>query len=514
MVSPLARVRIIGVALLVLILILLPYLFAAQAAAPNFVFGGFLLNPLDGNTYLAKIYQGWQGAWRFRLPHTAEAGEGAYLFLYYLLLGHLARWLGLPLLLTFHLARLLGGVALLLALFRFFAVLLPDERSSWLAFALAALGSGLGWLALPFGVFTSDFWVAETYPFLSAYTNPHFPLGLALLVWLFTGACGEGRNERPILIVLAGLALAIVQPFGIVVAAVVLGGVGLWEWLESGRKEKFSHLIWLLLGGGPVLLYDFWAIHADPILAGWDAQNLTPSPPPWDLFISLSPALWLALVGAREATRRRTAPGRLLLTWAGLGLLILYVPFSLQRRFMLGLFVPVAGLAAMGLESLAAGHLRRFRWLVIIVFLLALPTNLIVILTGLHGAQIHDLAWNLTRGEAQALAWLAENSPHDALVLAAPDTGPLIPAHTGRRVLYGHPFETVNTPSEKAAVTRFFQEAGQSVEARDLLARRGVNYVFFGPREQVLSNGLFSTEGLQVVYQAEGVTVFAVLGDR
>src|SRR4030066_298815 len=64
------------------ILITLPYLWAAQAAGQDFDFGGMLLNPMDGNSYLAKMYQGWQGNWQFRLPFTADPGEGAYFFLY------------------------------------------------------------------------------------------------------------------------------------------------------------------------------------------------------------------------------------------------------------------------------------------------------------------------------------------------------------------------------------------------------------------------------------------------
>src|SRR3989304_2049355 len=102
------------------ILIALPYLGAAQAAGQDYHFGGMLLNPVDGNSYLAKMYQGWQGNWQFRLPFTVESGEGAYLFLYYLFLGHLARLGGISLLLTFHLARLGGSLFMLLALWRFY----------------------------------------------------------------------------------------------------------------------------------------------------------------------------------------------------------------------------------------------------------------------------------------------------------------------------------------------------------------------------------------------------------
>ena len=75
--------------------IVLPFVIAALVGGPQRVFVGFLFNPIDGATYLAKMYEGLMGQWRFTLPYTAEPGQGAYLFLFYLFLGHLARWTGL-----------------------------------------------------------------------------------------------------------------------------------------------------------------------------------------------------------------------------------------------------------------------------------------------------------------------------------------------------------------------------------------------------------------------------------
>ncbi len=65
--------------------LILPFLAGQILAGNGHVFGGFLLNPLDGNSYLAKMRLGLEGEWRFRLPYTAEPGEGAYLFLFYII---------------------------------------------------------------------------------------------------------------------------------------------------------------------------------------------------------------------------------------------------------------------------------------------------------------------------------------------------------------------------------------------------------------------------------------------
>lgn len=63
-------------------IMLAPYLIGFWSIAEDRVFVGFLVNPADGNSYLAKMQIGLRGDWRFQLPYTAESGEGAYLFFF------------------------------------------------------------------------------------------------------------------------------------------------------------------------------------------------------------------------------------------------------------------------------------------------------------------------------------------------------------------------------------------------------------------------------------------------
>ena len=519
----------------VLFLTTWPYLAAYRSAGADHVFGGFLINYQDGNTYLAKMYQGWLGEWRFRLPYTAQAGKGAYLFLFYLLLGHVARIFNLSLILTFHAARLLGSLILLLSLQHFFKRLLPDPSRHTLAFLLAALGSGLGWLALPFGAVTADYWVAEAYPFLSAYTHPHFSIGLALLLWLLLPPHRVSRLRsgwETLSYLLASAWLGIMSPFGVVVALMVLCGLlawSLWDgqaWLaeEFGFKRvskivsharqhwAFRRILQVAVTGVPWLLYDIWATRSDAILAGWNAQNVTPTPPLWDLVLSLSPLLLLALPGAIAAVRGKQKCLYLLVAWAGLGLALLFLPFGLQRRFMMGIYVPLAGLAVPGLELLAAGSRRKIVLSATLVLLFVLPTNATVLLAARHGIQTQAPELYLNRDEANAFSWMTRNTPQDALILADARTGLLIPAHTGRRVIYGHPFETVNADQEYRLVQSFFKhppvlDTGEAPE--DFLSRRGVDYVFIGPSERALGGAPVNSK-MEAVFNSGAVTLYRV----
>ena len=488
----------------------LPYLYAARAGGEEMVFGGFLFNPIDGNTYLAKMQQGYAGTWRFTLPYTAEESSGSFLFIYYIFLGHLARWLGLSLLWVYHLARLAGCGVLLAGLFRFIQRTLGEDAPARLAFVLAAFGSGMGWIVLPAGAYTADFWVAEAYPFLSAFAAPHFSLGLGLLLFLLAPPAElpqerSLRGSQALCTTLLAFGLAMISPFGVVVALVGLVWPS-WKAFFPLRRGSFAAVLgerlpWVALGGVPWLVYYQWAAWRDPLLAGWNAQNLTPTPPLWDLALAFSPLLLLALPGAIQVVRSGPESVRRAAAWLLLGVGLLYAPFGLQRRFMMGLFVPVVVLGVWFLGRLFPAPRRL--WLAgLFILALVLPTNLILLFSFLGAIQAQDTRIYYTQGEAQAFAWITTETAPDSLILAAPDTGLLLPAHTGRRVIYGHPFETVNAEKEKAVVEAYFATPDAAI-----LAERQVDYVFYGPRERSLGGA--APQGLPVVYSAQGVTFYA-----
>jgi hypothetical protein len=486
----------------------LPYLVAFQAAGTSYEFGGFLVNPIDGHTYLAKMIQGASGTWRFTLPYTAEPGVGAYINLYYLALGHVAALTGLSNLLVYHAARLAGTFFMLYSIYRFIWSNLEEDHERRFAFLLAALGSGLGWLAALFGGFTADFWVAEAYPFLSALTNPHFPLGLGLLLWIMTPPSREGAREFPIFF--WALAIGLISPFGLVLALGVLGllaGMSLINWVSV--PWVLRRFLWVLFGGGWILLYDYWAIVRDPILASWNAQNLTLSPTLMDLIISFSPALLLAGVGVWFWVRNRNGKISLPALWLFVVLGLIYLPFNLQRRLLTGFYIPIVVVAAVGLSAITRDRKKWFGRAAAGVITISALTNLFILLAGVFGAQSHDPLLYITRDEAAAFTWITDSTAVDAIILASPSTGLWLPSQTGRRVIYGHPFETVDASQEKAAVEAFYRGDWTSGQMRDFLQNRAVEYVFIGPRERELG----TVQGLDdssAVYQGQEVVIYAV----
>jgi len=192
---------VLGWSLAVVALSGLPYLYASWAAPPDHVFGGFLVNVSDGNSYLAKIRQGYEGDWLFRLAFTPEEQRGLVVFTLYLGLGHLARITGLPLVLVFHLARSACGLFLLSSAYRLTAELTTERAARRWAFAIVAFGSGLAVVSLLIGRSSAegfvpvDLAVPEAVGFYSILSNPHFCLAFALEAWAIIWTLNPPRGE-------------------------------------------------------------------------------------------------------------------------------------------------------------------------------------------------------------------------------------------------------------------------------------------------------------------------------
>ena len=468
------------VSCLVILLVTIPYLFAFQASNEKFDFGGFLINPTDGHSYLAKMHQGYRGDWKFVLPYTTDQGEGAYLFLFYLGLGHIARILNLPLALVYHISRLLSAIILLWSMSAFFRTVFDESRWQVLGFSIAALGSGLGWIGVLFGHFTSDFWVSEAYPFLSMYTNPHFCLGISMVILSLI----PEKRRKPVYYIVLAIVLGFVMPFAVVIVILVLGVSTAVEFTNNKKeiKDHIKHSLYLQrlivfsLSGGGVLLYQYWQIVTDPVLSIWNEQNVTPSPTVLNLLFSLSPCLIIGMVGIKQAWKNNK--GRLLVLWAAISLILIFIPWNLQRRFLTGIYLPLAGLSVYGLKLIVEKLSFRIRTLSIVLFCLIVPTNVIVLISGLQAsAQKDDRIFILTSVK-EGLEWITSNTSTDAIVLANEENGLYIPSLTGRRVVYGHPFETVNAEKEREFVKLFFSGDLSPEIVQTKLEQKGINIIF------------------------------------
>jgi hypothetical protein len=488
-------------AAIVVALTCLPYLLAWWLAPADTQYTGLLINHFDGESYYAKMQQGARGDWLFHLAFTPEPHDGAFIFTFYLALGRLAAILGLPIPLLYHLARIVAGLFFLVVAYLFISRFLEKVQSRRAAFLLLGLSAGFGWLLAPLGVIIADLWVVEGFTFLSILANPHFPLAIGLMLLLFmnvldasppdTFAPAErataGRQTMTQLLASAGLGLllAVIQPFAVPVALAVLG---VYLGILTLRDHRLPGIGVLITGvaaasAAPLMLYDLYVYDSNPALAAWSAQNLTPSLPPWNYALGYGLILLLAIGGIGIALRRRGSADLFLLSWVGSIAVLLYVPFALQRRFITGLHVPLTVLAAIGLEQIVWPRLRARRRALATALIVGLSalTSLFVPLVAVAGVAQGQPPLVMTGDEADACAWLGEHTPWTDTVLTRPESGQFVPAWAGNRVVYGHPFETIEAEIKREESAHFFSPDAAVADRRALLDRYGVHYVFVHP---------------------------------
>jgi len=480
----------------------------------NTNYNGLLIAPIDGNSYLAKMVEGQRGEWKFTLPYTSEKGKGAYIFLYYLFLGHVSRWFHLPIVLVFQIARVIGALCLASAVGLWIRRTIQDQRIQFFTMILILFGSGMGWLLLPFKVIPTDLWVSEAYPFLSSLANPHFPLGIAFILWIIYLYTLPETWARITYLFDLTLLLSLVMPFGVVIVCMI---VLLIEVANGIKKQKVQiiKLAITTIGGGAYLLYQYFTILSDPMLSQWNNQNITAAPPVWDVVISFSPALLLAVYGIGKFRKDQEFISQYLpfVIWIIGGAVLLYLPFNLQRRFLVGYFVPVGLMSGILLEKFRkSSNADKLKKLPVVVLALSLITN-IIFLTGILGTlKKNDPLYYQSNDEIATLQWLNENARSQSVILASPQFANLIPAKTNMRVVYGHPFETIGAENQINKIESYYKGKMSVIDIQQWFNDQNVSYVIIGPWEKMLGNDLNSTN-LSLVKQQGDIQIYMVTNE-
>ncbi|MBC8253316.1 MAG: hypothetical protein H8E35_04730 [Ardenticatenia bacterium] len=535
---------VILVAVLIVAISCLPYLVGYLAAPPAQVFGGFVLDEIDSNTYLAIMQQGVQGQWSATLLYTPEDHPPAIMYVFYLALGHVAAGLGLPLILAYHVARIGCALILLVSLYLFLALFLKSKRERWTAYLLAATGSGIGWLVVALagnmalaGVSPIDFWLMEAYVFFTLFLFPHSALAMALLMGILGAIVTYFREEgdvRSWLLALgSGLALALVNPYVLMIAGLILAAYAVALWGVRGRVPPYQGLALAALGlVFAVLLVTYpLQLNLHPVGRSFLTQNIMPSPPLLYYAAGYGLIFALALPGAWHVLKRRNEGQWLLIAWPVSAFLASYLPMSGQRRMIFGAVIPLAALAAIGLQRTVLPNIQQSRladWLLArdysrqrlgglitaLTVALASISNLLLLSGSTVSAATAHPSMTQPAAVEEAIAWLGQHSPADAVVLSSYRVGNLIPARIGRRVVWGHWAQTAFYDQKRVDVTAFFDSSTSSWERQSTLARYGVDCLFYGPQEQSL--GHFNPNAaayLEEMFRNQMVTIYRVSTD-
>jgi len=524
MTNPKERTWLAVATLLILIFSSIPNWVGYAAETETLSYKGIFFDPQDYAVHMSMIRAGMQGNWAYQFRFTTEPHTAATTRLFYIALGQINRPLQLDPAILFEAARWLFGALALFALYALAERVFDDARWRKVAFLLAVLGSGLGWLQLITGwvagpITPIDFWLIDAYFFFGLALFPHFSFVTALLCLAFAFYLDFLRTANWTRIAWIGALSILVQfvnPIAFALADVTFAVATLVTWTRE-RKAQWTHIAALgalALIQLPLLIYNFTLLNSDPTWSQFTRHNQTLSPPPvyylWGFGL-----LWLfALIGTISAFRQRKQALLASAAWVVIGFLLAYAPFYIQRRFLHAVTIPLALLGTQGLMTLSGlatrkSHLfsRRVRSLTLLtVFLLSISSVYLGLGRSLY-LRGHPEEYFYPASLDNALAWLQENAASNDFVLSAAPSGLLIAQKTGLRVYIGHEMETLDYTSKSQWVSDFYQGHANP----DWLTTTGVNWVLYGPYEQSLSQGNEITfPGLEVVYQSRGITISRV----
>ncbi len=137
-----------AIALGLIALMQIPYALGYLLAPPDTEYTGILLN-VEDYSYYAIMLQGYNGAWQYHIQFTTEPHSPAFIYGFYIALGHLARGLSVSIPAMWHAARIVTALILFLTVFGFIGLFLSDPTQRLVAYSLAVLGSGFDWVLFP-----------------------------------------------------------------------------------------------------------------------------------------------------------------------------------------------------------------------------------------------------------------------------------------------------------------------------------------------------------------------------
>jgi hypothetical protein len=488
------------------------------AETEDLVFRGAYADQADYAVHIAMMRAGRMGDWAYQMRFTSETHQPAFLRMFYVILGHLSRWLGLSVETTFELARWVFGMAALFAIYRLCLRIFPEREYARAAFALTAFGSGLGWLQLMLGaplqpISPIDFWLIDAYIFFSISLFPSFSFTLMLMaaaLSLFLDYLASPAWQKILWISLLAIACQIVNPIAFVVIDLAFVGAVAFEWWNA-RKITWIHVAALCCIAAaqiPLLAYNFVVLSRDAVWSQFTRQNQTLSPPPSFYLWGFLPFWPFAVYGMVRGFKVRTPAWGAMATWTLSAFALAYLPVFIQRRFLLGITIPLGILGIFGLAEFFKTRKidKRQNILLFSYILFAGLSTIYLVLGSSLFMQTHAQKSFYPRDLESALQWLDQNATPDDVALSAADSGQLVGQRTRLIAYVGHEMETLYFENKKSITQAYFKNTAPA----DWLEQTNIQWIIYGSYEQAISPDFQPADSLRLVYENNTVKIYEV----
>ncbi len=502
----------------------IPFWVAKSAETDSLLFRGTYTDEADYAVHISMMRAGRMGDWAYQMRFTSEEHQPAFLRMFYIILGHFSKWVNLSVETTYHAARWMFGFIALLSINQLCLKVFREKKLAQTAFLLSVLGGGAGVLQLLFNgaalrsISPIDFWLIDAYVFFSISLFPSFSFTLAVMAIamnLYLDYLNTGKWQTVVLISLLAVASQITNPIAFAVIDIAFAGATFILWWKNRKIElrHFYALSVIALAQIPLLTYNFLILQRDPIWSLFTLQNQTLSPPPIFYIWGFAPFWVFAIYGIIITFRERNPVMGTMAVWVISGFILAYLPLLIQRRFILGITIPLGILAVYGLRdvikkiSVKSPNIIKRETLVYFTYILIASISSIYLSLGLSlYMQARPTDKFYPRDLENALVWLDENAIPNDFVLADIKTSQLVAQRTRLKTYIGHEMETLYFSNKKSIMEAYYK----GIVPEDWLEQTPVQWIIYGPYEKEISNSFKADPKLEIVYKNNTVTIYQV----
>lgn len=502
----------------------IPYFLGQSTETDILLFRGTYADTADYAVHTSMMQAGRLGEWGYQMRFTTEEHTPAFIRLFYIFLGHISRWLNFDVETMFQIARWFFGFVALWSLKLLFQKLFKNTSLDYFPFFLAIFGGGIGWLQIILGaplepISPIDLWLIDAYILFSISLFPSFSFTLTLMVfalYLFLEYLHNQQWRNIVGISVLAVVSQLFNPIAFAVIDFAMVGAVVFTWWQNKKIEwKYFHdLVVISITQIPLLIYNLLILTRNPIWSQFTLQNETLSPSPSFYFWGFFPFWIFAFFGIVQSIKEKNSMMGAMSAWVISGFILAYLPVLIQRRFLLGITIPLGALAMYGLKTLLdklAGHFSGIKKRQNLIFfsysIFASISSIFLILNSSLYVSSRPPQLFYPNEIENAVEWLNKNASPNDFVLASQETSQILAQRTALKMYFGHEMETLHFDEKESTVKAFYENTVED----DWLSQTPIQWIVYGPYEVEINNQFIPSENFELVYENDSVKIYQTL---
>lgn len=494
------------------------------------------MTDIDYYLYLSTIRQGADGAWETRAVYTSEPTKPSIFYLFYLAVGHIAKFFHISPIAAYHVSHILSQEMLFVGVY----ILVREMVGVRWAILAALIGfftsvPPIMYIRALWPVFSGSRWWDNLDPLFRADYLPHHAFGTALTMISLWGCIKLTKAFRwkwlGIAVVSAIATALVYSPPALVLALALPLACGI-EQLHRLRAHKRIEIRKVAA---------FGLVSLAVVLTLVVMRSQTDKGFPWSQWRVWDMSMWnnnvsffnrqffwglgIMIIFALPYAvgtmiRGGDFPTILSATWFLLPLVLLFYADLLGvgriRLGNIGQFVPMGVLAVKTLQwvySYANGSRQKQLILYgfLLVFVVTTVPSSLFFLRGRLTNPPGGTNVNIPYGEIRAFGYVRDHIPAGSVVLASFSASNMLPAFAPVVSYWGHWTQTKDFDRKSYEAENFFRGSLGPEYALAFLRQRGIGYIYIEADARAMGDITGYHLPVERIYDADGIAIYKLL---